>query len=252
MEGKYPPGSTFKIVTATAALEAGTVKPDATVPCPGTINSGGKKFVNANQFSLGDVPLRTAFARSCNTSFIGLGEKLPDDALTKTAAQYGFGAGWKLPVAAFTGSVPPPTSPAAKSADAIGQGTVLASPFAMALMVASVQRGSLPTPSLIADQPATQHAAAEPLSPTAIGPLREFARAVVTEGTAKAVLGSHSGGGLAGKTGTAEYGNESPPRAHSWFVGYRGDLAFAVFVLDGASTNLPGTAVTANFLRALD
>lgn len=248
MEGKYPPGSTFKVITATALLQSGAVRPQDPVACPGSLVVGGKRFVNQNQFDLGTVPLRTAFHRSCNTTFTSLSEKLPDGVLARTAAQFGFGATWKLPVAAFTGSIPPPTTPAGRAADAIGQGTVLASPFIMAMVAASVKQGSLPTPSLVARQPAGVKSPPAPLSPTAVGPLRDYTRAVVTDGTGKALSRFAE---LGGKTGTAEYGTETPPRSHSWFIGYQGDLAFAVFVHDGASTKTPATGVTSTFLRAL-
>lgn len=249
LEGKYPPGSTFKIITTTAALQSG-VAPTSTVACPGELTAGGKKFINADRFDLGVVPLRTAFARSCNTSMIALGAKLPPDGLTKAAAQYGIGAGWQLGVASYSGAVPPPADATAAAAHAIGQGKVLVSPFSMALAAATVQRGSVPEPVLIAGRPATAQTAPAPISPAVIGPLREFCRAVVTDGTAKAALGG-SPGPVAGKTGTAEYGDATPPRSHSWFAGYRGDLAFAVFVFDGASSGKVAAPVAAQFLAQL-
>ncbi len=246
LEGKYPPGSTFKIITTTAALQSG-VAPTSTVACPGELTAGGKKFINADRFDLGVVPLRTAFARSCNTSMITLGSKLPPDGLTKAATQYGIGAGWKLGVASYSGTVPPPADATEAAADAIGQGKVLVSPFSMALAAATVQRGSVPNPVLVASRPATPQTALTPISPAVLGALRGFSRAVVTDGTAKAALGG-SPGPVAGKTGTAEYGEARPPRSHSWFAGYRGDLAFAVFVFDGASSGKAAAPVAAQFL----
>ena len=247
LEGKYPPGSTFKIITATALLQSGVVRPTSAVPCPGEIVVGGKRFINANKFNLGTVPLRTAFARSCNTTFTSLSTKLPAGALASTAAQYGIGVDWKLPVASYGGAVPPPANTIEGAADAIGQGKVLVSPFSMALAAATLQRGSVPSPSLIAGKQATPSIAPAPLDAAAMGTLRTFARAVVTEGTAQAVLGS-APGAVAGKTGTAEYGDAVPPRSHSWFAGYRGDLAFAVFVWDGASSGKIATPIAATFL----
>ncbi len=247
LEGKYPPGSTFKIITTTAALQA-KVAPTSAHPCPGSIVVGGKKFINANSFDLGTVPLRTAFARSCNTTMINLGAKLPAGALTETAAQYGIGATWDLGVPAYGGAVPAPADATEAAADAIGQGKVLVSPFSMALAAAAVQSGSLPAPSLIKGKSSATDA--KKLAPTVMGPLRDFSRAVVTEGTAKAPLGGLPGA-VAGKTGTAEYGDATPPRSHSWFAGYRGDLAFAVFVYDGASSDTIAAPVAATFLRAV-
>jgi cell division protein FtsI/penicillin-binding protein 2 len=75
-------------------------------------------------------------------------------------------------------------------------------------------------------------------------------RAVVTEGTATQLAGV-PGGPVAGKTGTAEYGSATPPRSHAWFIGYRGDLAFAVFVRDGQSSKRTAVPVARAFLAAL-
>lgn len=246
LEGKYPPGSTFKIITATALLQAGVVQPGSTVACPGELVVGGKRFINSDKFDLGNVPLRRAFAQSCNTTFTSLSAKLPAGALSAAAQQYGIGVDWKLPVASYDGAAPPPANTIEGAADAIGQGKVLVSPFSMALAAATLQKGSVPTPSLIAGQ---QTAPAQPptaLPAATVTPLREFARAVVTEGTAQAVL--RGAAGVAGKTGTAEYGDAVPPRSHSWFAGYRGDLAFAVFIWDGASSGRPALPVAASFL----
>ncbi len=63
----YPPGSTFKTVTTSAALQAGKVTPDTVLPCPGTENIEGRQIPNDDNFDLGSVPLHSAFAHSCNT-----------------------------------------------------------------------------------------------------------------------------------------------------------------------------------------
>jgi len=73
---------------------------------------------------------------------------------------------------------------------------------------------------------------------------------VVTEGTASA-LGTVPGGAVSGKTGTAEYGTAVPPRSHAWFTGWRGDLAFAVFVQDGQSSKTTAVPVARTFLTAV-
>ena len=75
-------------------------------------------------------------------------------------------------------------------------------------------------------------------------------RAVVTEGGGAALAGL-PGPAVAGKTGTAEYGTAVPPRSHAWFTGWRGDLAFAVFVQDGRSSRTTAVPVTRAFLSAL-
>jgi cell division protein FtsI/penicillin-binding protein 2 len=67
-------------------------------------------------------------------------------------------------------------------------------------------------------------------------------------GTGHALAGL---GDVAGKTGTAEYGNDKPPRSHAWFAGVQGDVAFAVFVYDGASAHISPVDVTRSFLERL-
>jgi cell division protein FtsI/penicillin-binding protein 2 len=245
LEGKYPPGSTFKIVTMAAILQSG-ISPTSSAPCPGQVTVGGKRFTNADSFDLGTVPLRTAFARSCNTTMINLAGKLPADKLASTAAQYGIGQEWRLGVPAYGGAVPPAADATEAAADAIGQGKVLVSPLSMALAAGTMKVGSLPSPSLIEGKKASPTVPVKASTGVDVV-LQGFARAVVTEGTAKAALGN-ARGEVAGKTGTAEYGDATPPRSHSWFAGYRGDLAFAVFVYDGASSGKIAAPIAATFL----
>ena len=253
MQGQYPAGSTFKIITTTALLERHRVAANVTVPCPGQTTVYGKVFHNENSFDLGNVSLQTAFAHSCNTSFTRLSQKMGDHDLTTAASQFGVGAGWALPVDSFSGSVPTAKDDAERAADSIGQGRVLVSPFTMALVAATAApaaRGSVPVPSLLTGQPAK--AAHAPGSPPAsvLGPLRSFMRAVVTSGTATG-LATVPGGPVAGKTGTAEYGTAKPPRSHAWFAGYQGDLAFATFIAGGESSKTTAVPISAAFLRAL-
>jgi cell division protein FtsI/penicillin-binding protein 2 len=248
LAGRYPPGSTFKIVTAAAALQAGLVQPAAPVACPGTTTIGGRVIPNEDGFVLGTVPFTDAFARSCNTTMAELSQRLAPDALGSAAGWFGIGAGWGLPVDSFDGAYTPGSDPAAVAANAFGQGTDLVSPLAEALMAATVVHGSVPTPTLV---PARPTAVARP--PAAVPPgvtaaLAPMMRDVVTRGTAPE-LAAVPGGPVSGKTGTAEH--DTPPRAHSWFTGYQGDLAFAVFVEDGQTGGVPANPVAARFLTAL-
>jgi cell division protein FtsI/penicillin-binding protein 2 len=249
LAGQYPAGSTFKIITVTAVLASHVAKPADTLPCPGTRTVGGRVFHNDDSFDLGPVSLAQAFAHSCNTTFTLLAPRLPAGALVATAAAYGIGAGWALPVPSFSGSLPPPGGDVELAADAIGQGKVLVSPFAMAEVAATLRHGSPLPPSLLAGQlarPGTTPTTA--LDPATLATVRGFARAVVTSGTAG--LLRDLPGAVAGKTGTAEYGTATPPRSHAWFVGYRGDLAFAVFIQDGGSSRTTAVPVARAFLSA--
>jgi cell division protein FtsI/penicillin-binding protein 2 len=170
-------------------------------------------------------------------SFSLLSEKLPADALSTAAAEYGFGAGWQLPVDSFSGSFTAAKDPVEQAANAFGQGTDLVSPLSQALMTATVAHGSTPAPMLIEGQPAT--AKNLPTNPpaTALAALPDFMRAVVTRGTATDLAGV-PGGALYGKTGTAEHGTTQPPQADSWFTGYQGDLAFTMLVVNGQTSGV--------------
>jgi len=225
-------------------------QPNSPVPCPGTVTIDGRTIPNENAFNLGTVSLTDAFARSCNTSFALLSQKLPPGALDQVAAEYGFEAGWHLPVNSFSGSYTPAKDAAGQAANAFGQGTDLVSPLSEALMAATVAHGSAPAPVLVAGQPAT--AKQPPPSPPAVvlASLSDFMRAVVTRGTATNLAGV-PGGAVFGKTGTAEHGNTAPPQADSWFTGYQGDLAFAVLVENRQTSGVPANPLAQKFLTAL-
>ncbi|MEO9222189.1 MAG: penicillin-binding transpeptidase domain-containing protein, partial [Mycobacteriaceae bacterium] len=133
LTGQYPPGSTFKIVTYTAAFTADpALSPQSRADCPGSINVDGQTVTNENSFVKGQIPLSAAFAFSCNTTAAELGLKLPSGALLKAAQSLGLGEKWSLPVDAFAGSLPDPTTPNATAAASFGQGQVLVSPLLMA------------------------------------------------------------------------------------------------------------------------
>ena len=249
--GHFPPGSSMKTMTATALLTAGTVTPDSPVPCPGTTVVDGREFENEDKFDLGTVPLREAFAQSCNTTFIQQAMALPDGALTAAAASYGVGTDWKLPVDIFSGAVPATSTGTTKAADAIGQGQVVMSPAQMALVAAGVASGTPAAPVEVVGAEASGPAPKGP-APAVLDALRPMMREVVLSGTAKALAGR---GEVYGKTGTAEFGDKTPPDAHGWFVGYQlggsqGDIAFAVLV-EGGQSSSTAVAVTGAFLGGL-
>jgi cell division protein FtsI/penicillin-binding protein 2 len=229
--GLYPPGSTFKIVTASAAIERDMATPNTLLGCPGQLDIGHRTVTNYNAFDLGTVPLSRAFANSCNTTFAELASTLPPRGLTTAAAQYGIGPDYVVDgVPTVTGSVPPTVDLAERTEDGFGQGKVLASPFGMALVAATVAAGKTPVPHLIEGrQTEVDGNAGTPLSPAMIDALRPMMRLVVTNGTAKDLNGL---GDVRGKTGEAEFNGGS----HAWFTGYRGDMAFAALIVGGGSS----------------
>jgi hypothetical protein len=247
LTGRYPPGSTFKIVTAAAALQGGELTPQTPVQCPATTDIGGRVVPNIDLFGLGTVPLRTAFARSCNTTFAQLAAGFEPGTLSDTARQVGIGMDFAIPgLVTLTGEVPPAEDIVQRAANGFGQGRVLTTPFGMALATATVAAGGqVPTPTLIQGaRTAVAGAPGAPLAPGVAGALQEMMRQVVTEGSATALQDQ---GDLRGKTGTAEY---SSTGSHGWFVGFRGDLAFAVLVVDAGSSG-PAVQTADRFLAAL-
>jgi hypothetical protein len=245
LTGLYPPGSTFKTVTVSAALQAGQVTPDSVVACPGSENIEGRQIPNDDNFDLGQVPLHTAFARSCNTTMGRLAVNLPPDGLPKAATQLGLGIDYTAPgMTTVTGKVPVADTAALRVEEGIGQGQVTASPFGMALVAAALSRGSVPTPAIVAGQPGTPDRTPDPLPAGIADQVKSMMRETITNGTAAALQDIP---GLLGKTGTAEYIDNT--HAHGWFVGIDGDLALAVFVSDAGSSG-PALEAAGRFLRA--
>lgn len=245
LAGAFPPGSTFKIATWTAAFTANpSLTPATPVPCPATTTVDGRRFENENGFAHPPIPISAAFGFSCNTSAIDAALRLPASAVSDAAHLLGLGRKWTLAIPAFSGSIPTPSTATERAADAIGQGRVLASPLLLALMADAVTTGKVYSPSITTSAPA--------VVPT------DVPAAIVAKMTTlmKATVDLSGGtghdlaalGGVQGKTGTAEYGNATPPRSHSWFAGVHGDLAFAVFVYDGATTHVDAVPVAKRFL----
>ncbi|MEV0463085.1 penicillin-binding transpeptidase domain-containing protein [Nocardia tengchongensis] len=242
--GLYPPGSTFKTVTAAAAMTAGLATPDTVVPCPSQIVVGERTIPNYDLFSVGSVAMATAYERSCNTSFAKLASELEGDDLRTAAAALGLGLDYTiagLPTA--SGSVPADHDLVQRAEDGIGQGKVLASPFGMALVAATVAHGSAPVPYLIAGHQTQVSGDRPQLKPEVIDGLRLMMRKVVLGGTAERIVDQ---GEVYGKTGEAEVDGGS----HSWFIGYRGDLAWATLVVRGGSSD-NAVAVTRDMVAAL-
>ncbi len=246
LDGAYPPGSTFKVVTSTALLANGTTEASP-IDCPPTITVNGRTFKNFEGEAEGAIPFRRAFAISCNTAFIGLAEKLPDAALADAANQFGFGSQPAIGLPARGGSFPTPRDATEKVSAAIGQGRVTASPLAMAGVAATVASGSWHSPSLVTD-PAPSRAASPngPLAPNVVDALRDLMTGVVQNGTGTAA--AIAGQPIAGKTGTAEFGTDVPPKTHAWFIGFRNDLSFAVLVEGGGVGGRVAAPIAHSFL----
>ncbi len=242
IRGQYPPGSTFKVVTTTAALLAGRNE-NTPLDCPPTRTVDNYVFKNASNESFGRINLIKAFAVSCNTAFVNLRESLTEADMKRAAALYGFDGTQPLPIESYGGSYPQPTSDVVAAAAAFGQGQVQASPLQMATVAAAVAAGSWRKPFL-----SGHSSQIHPLPARVDAELKDMMRAVVTSGTADVL---QFPGVVYGKTGTAEYGSGPNPPTHAWFIGWRGTVAFAVLVDGGGFGASVAAPIAANFLTAL-
>ncbi|WP_104060358.1 penicillin-binding transpeptidase domain-containing protein [Arthrobacter sp. 4R501] len=278
MLGQYAPGSTFKIVDSLAMLRNG-LTPDSKVECTPTLTVDGRTFKNAEGYpetSLGSVALRDAFAHSCNTAFIAARDTVTQAQLEAAAVAMGVAVeAPALGAAAFLGSVPGEAAGTEHAASMIGQGKVLLSPLAAAIMAGSVGKGSPVSPQLILNPDAGAAAAdtsggttaegaspsstvtpeapakasGQPITAAEAAALSDMMRAVVTSGHA-GFLTTVPGAPVGAKTGTAEFGKETPPKTHAWIVAVHGDLAVAVFVEDGGLGATTSGPLLKQFLTA--
>lgn len=218
-----PPGSTMKIVTVTAALQAGIVKLGDTFPVATGTTLDGYHLANANNEACGGT-LLNAFAVSCNSVFAPLGARVGAARLVAMAKRFGFDQPTGIPGAAES-QIPPANSigdALAVGSSAIGQGKVLASALEMTDIAATISmHGRRPIPTLRAGQhPRFVHVTSRRVA----GLVQRMMIAVVQFGTGTAA--QIPGVQVAGKTGTAELRNTTGPNANSpqntdaWFVGY--------------------------------
>lgn len=256
--GRYPPGSTFKIVSALALLRAG-LSPQTLVECPETTVVNGREFSNHSGYppaKLGTIPLLEAIANSCNTAVLNQHRVVSEADVAAAAAALGVGQATEVGVPAFAGSVPADGGVVDHAAAMIGQGRVQMSPLAMATVAASVAAGQTVTPVFVLDEPIGGEPppeVPEPLTAEEAAGLQAFMRAVVTDGTAPFLAGI-PGPEIGAKTGTAEYGTpdeEGELPTHAWMIAFRDDLAVAVFVEEGESGSSTAGPILDRFLRSL-
>lgn len=251
LDGSFPPGSAFKVLTSTALIEHG-LRPSSPATCPARLTVDGEAFHNAE----GTAPvsdLLHAFAESCNTAFIGLAARhLTAADFTRTAAQYRLGSSPRLGLPAFGGSVPVPTDEADLAAMAIGQSRVLVSPLVMAMVAAAVDSGRVRAARLVTG------AADDSVRPTAlpapvVTDLHKMMAQVVASGTAS---GKGLPAGTYAKTGTAQYGHGNPLPTDAWLIGFNNgvfasDIAFAMVTINGGEGGPTDGPIVAKFLSLL-
>ncbi|MEU5869562.1 penicillin-binding transpeptidase domain-containing protein [Nonomuraea sp. NPDC047529] len=246
LDGRYPPGSTFKAVTAIGLLAAG-MSPGDTVTCPMYATVGGLKIRNSEKEEFGSLSFLDSFAHSCNTTFAPLAEqRLGADKLLKTAEGVGFNQPLNIGVPATKASFPRAQSDAELAAESFGQARITASPLSMASVAAAIADGTWRPPTLVPSL--KQKAGEKPLPKGVKEQLHSMMAAVVSKGTARA---SGLPAGTHGKTGTAEFGTGDKLETHAWFMGFKGDVAFAVVVEGGGTGGKVAAPVAATFLKGL-
>ena len=250
VERTYPPGSTFKIVTAAAALSAdytprSRLRSPRVLDLPGTTvglrNFAGESCGGAT------VTLADAMRTSCNTAFAGLGMALGEDRLAAQAERFGLGEeGLRLPQRVATSVFPRELTKAQEAQSAIGQYDVRVTPLQMAMVGAGVANGGevmrpyvvreVLAPDLSTLSLAEPEVLRRAVSSTVAEQLTAMMELVVKTGTGRRA--QISGVRVAGKTGTAQHGEGRP--SHNWFVGFAPAndprVAVAVVLEEGGGT----------------
>jgi penicillin-binding protein A len=265
----YPPGSTFKIVTAAAALESGRYTPDSRFDDPDALDlpltsDDLTNFTNTSCTGTGSIDLFTAVTMSCDTTFATLGLELPDQ--LKTTSE-GFGFNDTIP---FDTATEPSQFPAIPDDEApqrafagIGQGSVAATPLQMALVAAGVANGGdVPRPRLVTEVISPSGGIVDRFPPETIGTpisadtaaqLTDMMVSVVQDPDGTGTAAAMEGVDVAGKTGTAQSTEGAAP--HAWFICFAPasdpQIAVAVIVENGGSvgSEATGGAVAAPIAR---
>jgi Penicillin binding protein transpeptidase domain len=240
------PGSSMKVITSAALLNAGLVTPTTPVACPKAFTVTGITYHNdKGESEPAGTPFMTDFAQSCNNAFTQWWPHL-SGALASTAKTYfGLDQPWDIGLSGTPRSyfnAPASASGSELAQEAFGEGAVVASPIAMASVAATVDDGTFEQPVLVAG---TRQVTATALPAGTDASLKEMMRAVVTSGTA---AGLGFGPTVYAKTGTADIQNQGQP--NSWLIAFDSsqDIAVGCLVLDaGYGAQYAGPEV-ANFL----
>lgn len=254
VQGTYPPGSTFKMVTALAALEAGEIDLEETVYCGGFAEVSGRRFHCWKRGGHGKMNLRDSLKQSCDVYYYDLAQRVGIENMTKMARKLGLGERHDVPMSAVSRGLTPTKAWKRENRDgadwligdslnaSIGQGFVLTSPLQLAVMTARIATGRAVSPRLVRaiegkEVPVADAARLE-ISRSALAAIRDGMFAVSNEsrGTAYSTRIAEKDMRMAGKTGTSQvrnitaaerragvFRNEDLPwerRDHALFVGF--------------------------------
>jgi len=227
----YPPGSTFKVVTAAAALENGLysdVDAKTNSPLPYTLPTTRTELKNEGNIPCENATLRVALKVSCNTVFGKIGADLGKDKMLAEAEKFGFNSQQFVPVRTNASVFPEKMDEPQTALSSIGQFDTAATPLQMAMVASAVANDGklmepymvdkLMTPSL---DPIDQHEPKEmsqPLSAENAQKLQDIMKTVVKEGTGKRA--QIDGVTVGGKTGTAQNGINNSGNPYAWFLSF--------------------------------
>ncbi|MGE3074104.1 MAG: peptidoglycan D,D-transpeptidase FtsI family protein [Dehalococcoidia bacterium] len=261
-QGLYPPGSTFKTVTASGILERKVATPETIVTCPGEIVIDGFPVSCSNTAQgVGTYPFKDAFTYSVNAIFAELGVKLGWTGLTDIARRYGFDSALDFTLETAPSQLHSKGAETTKTllaSTAFGQGQLLATPLQMAEIASTIANGGLLVrPHLTLEEqhngaslgslesPSTRRILAPDLAQT----MKEFMVSVVANGQANGV--SDLGVSVGGKTGTAEAGDGT---SHAWFIAFAPaedpTVAVAVVVEHGGRGGVVASPIAGQVLKA--
>jgi penicillin-binding protein A len=243
-QGQYPPGSSFKTVTLTAALSTGRVRLTDAVNCPESIDVGGALIHNFEHEQFGQISVLQAFVASCNTAFVQIGQRTGAQAIVAAARAFGLGQPVRFDLPTSAGHVPSLRELGARGLAQIsfGQGSLLVTPLQMALVASAVgERGTVMSPFVVSQirapdgrirQTFTQRGSRDVMDQALAGQIAQAMVQVVQSGTGTAA--QLPGVTVAGKTGTAENPHGT---THAWFIAFAPAdhpvVALAVIVENG-------------------
>jgi peptidoglycan glycosyltransferase len=252
----YPPGSTFKVVTAAAALESGEVTPETQIPSPKELDlpltTTNLRNFGGSSCSGETSTLAEALRISCNTAFGALGLQLGGDALREQSERFGFGeTDLRVPTSVADSRFPDDANEPQAAQSAIGQFDVRATPLQMAMVAAGVANGGdvmrphlvreVQSPDLSVLEQADPDVLSSAVSTDVAAELTRMMELVVAEGSGRRA--QIPGVRVAGKTGTAQHAQGRPP--HAWFIGFAQaddpQVAVAVVVEDGGNLGSEAT-----------
>ncbi|MGP9538422.1 peptidoglycan D,D-transpeptidase FtsI family protein [Brachybacterium sp. AOP43-C2-M15] len=265
----YPPGSVFKLVVASAALESGQYTADSEIPGPGSWQLPHSSAVMNNHAGGGTEPcgpedvstLAEALRQSCNTSFAQLGVGLGEDALRETAEDFGFGQRLEIPLSVTPSRIGEDLEDSQLATTSIGQYETRVTPLQMAMVAgAFANDGVVMEPQLVQAVRTNDLSTVSELSPKELGQplsaanaaqMRQMMVGVVDDGTGTAA--AIDGVEVGGKTGTAEWGSDRA--AHSWYVGYAQQddrrIALAVVVEEGGYGSQTAAPIAKDVMEAV-